>query len=75
MPLYKRDKKYPERDRESPHSLGGHGLLPEGDEGHSQGLIPDPALLFRDLLQQPVIHAGVVRDGVLLPEDISPQVT
>lgn len=55
-----------------PHSLGGHGLFLEGDEGHSQGLVLDPAFLFCDPLRQPVLHARVVGDGILLPEDTSP---
>lgn len=54
------------------HSLGGHGLLLEGDEGHSQGLVLDPAFLLCDPLHQPVLHARVVGDGVLLLEDTTP---
>lgn len=54
------------------HSLGGHGLLLEGDEGHPQGLVLDPALLLCDPPHELVLHASVVRDGVLLPEDTPP---
>lgn len=55
-----------------PYSLGGHGLLLEGDEGQSQGLVLDPALLLRDPLHQPGLQARVVCNGILLPEDTPP---
>lgn len=54
------------------HSLGGHGLLLEGDEGHPQRLVLDPALLLCDSLCQLVLHARVISNGILLPEDRSP---
>lgn len=60
------------RHRTHPHSLGGHGLLLEGDKGHSQGLVLDPAFLLCDPFHQPVLHARVVGDGVLLSEDTTP---
>lgn len=59
--------------REGSHSLGGHGLLLEGDEGHPQRPLLDPALLLRDPLGQPVLQARVVSDGVLLPADTPPR--
>ena len=71
--LSKRDSKLSGgRQGTCPHSLRGHGLFLEGDEGHSQGLVLDPAFLLCDPLHQPVLHARVVGDGVLLPEDTSP---
>lgn len=51
------------------HSLGGHRLFSKGDEGHSQGLVLHLALFLCDLLQQLVIQASIVGDGILLPGD------
>ena len=61
------------KQRAHMHSLGGHGLLLEGDEGHSQRLVLDPAFLLSNPLHQPVLHARVVGDGVLLSEDTAPR--